>query len=207
MISWIIVIVFILVIIALSKLGHFRKKTFIFIVILLVLFFYSTLLIINSKNKLDFIGLNNYFYNLIDHGYSRNENKIVSDLGWELEPQSIYYVLQDLKKYKKPIYITENGLADNSDSRRSWFIRETLTNVHRAIHEGVDVRGYLYWSLLDNFEWEKGFWPRFGLIEVDYKTQERKIRPSAYDYSKIIKDSAIMRPAKKSRRQKKLIRV
>ena len=159
------------------------------------------------KNKLDFIGLNHYFCNLIDRGYNRNQNKIVSDLGWELEPQSIYYALQDLKKYKKPIYIIENGLADDSDLKRGWFIRETLAYIHQAIHEGIDVRGYFHWSLLDNFEWEKGFWPRFGLIEVDYQTLTRKIRPSAYEYAKIIKDHAIMRPAKKLSRQKKLIRV
>ncbi len=159
------------------------------------------------KGELDFIGLNHYFYNLIDHGYNQNLNRIVSDLGWELLPQSIYYVLRDLKKYKKPIYIIENGLADSSDFRRKWYLKETLSNVHRAIHEGVDVRGYLHWSLLDNFEWDKGFWPRFGLIEIDYQTFARKIRPSAYDYAKIIKDSAIMRPHKKITRQKKLIRV
>jgi beta-glucosidase len=159
------------------------------------------------KNEFDFIGLNHYFRNLIDAGYNRNTNTIVSGLGFELYPESIYFVLKDLAKYKKPIYITENGLADSSDFRRGWYIKETLRYVHRAIHEGVDVRGYLHWSLLDNFEWDKGFWPRFGLVEVNYKTLERKIRPSAYEYAKIIQDSALLRPHKINIPQKILIKV
>ena len=143
------------------------------------------------KNHQDFIGLNHYFHNRIIYGFNKNENKIVSDMGWELYPEAIYFVLKDLEKYKKPIYITENGLADARDEKREWFIKESLKNVHKAIQEGVDVRGYLYWSLLDNFEWDKGFWPRFGLIEVDYKTLERKVRPSATAYKRICENNSI----------------
>ena len=139
------------------------------------------------KNEQDFIGLNHYFHNCINYGFNKNENKIVSDMGWELYSESIYYVLNDLKKYNKPIYITENGLADAEDKNREWFIKESLKNIHKAIQEGVDIRGYFYWSLLDNFEWDKGFWPRFGLVEIDYKTMKRKIRKSAFEYAKIIK--------------------
>lgn len=159
------------------------------------------------KNQLDFIGLNHYFRNLIDFGFNRNENAIVSGLGFELYPQSIYFVLKDLEKFKKPIYITENGLADSSDYRRGWYIKEVLRYIHRAIHEGVDIRGYLHWSLLDNFEWDKGFWPRFGLIEVNFKTLARRIRPSALEYAKIIKDSALLRPHKTKIPQKVLLQV
>jgi len=68
---------------------------------------------------------------------------------------------------------------------------ESLKNIGKAINEGVNVRGYLHWSLMDNFEWDKGFWPRFGLVEVNCKTLKRKIRPSAFEYKKIIEDSAI----------------
>ena len=93
--------------------------------------------------------------------------------------------LKDLKKYNLPIYITENGLADTRDEYRTDFIKGHLYYVHKAIEEGVDVRGYLHWSLLDNFEWDKGFWPRFGLIEVDYKTLARKVRYSALLYGDI----------------------
>jgi len=139
----------------------------------------------------DFIGLNHYHHSRINYGFNRNENKKVSDMGWELYPESIYHVLIGLKKYNLPIYITENGLADSKDAQREWFIRESLSSVHKAIQEGADVRGYLHWSLLDNFEWDKGFWPRFGLVEIDYATQKRTIRPSAYAYAKIIKNNSI----------------
>ena len=112
-------------------------------------------------------------------------------MGWELYPEGIYRCLVDLKKYGKPVYITENGLADAKDEKREWFIKESLKNVYRAISEGVDVRGYLHWSLLDNFEWDKGFWPRFGLVEINYETFGRKIRPSAYSYKKICETNSL----------------
>ena len=140
------------------------------------------------KNCQDFIGLNHYFHNRIKNlKFGQNENKKVSDMGWELHPEAIYYVLKDLKKYNKPVYITENGLADTKDENREWFIKESLKNIHKSISEGVDVRGYFYWSLLDNFEWDKGFWPRFGLVEIDYKTLKRKPRPSSKIYGEIVK--------------------
>ena len=100
-----------------------------------------------------------------------------------------------------PIYILENGLADADDSMRAKFIKDHLHWIHKAIQEGVDVRGYFYWSLLDNFEWDKGFWPRFGLVEVDYSAQggsasggntmERRIRKSAWEYAKICRSNKI----------------
>lgn len=136
----------------------------------------------------DFIGVNYYFHSRIAGWFNRNENRRVSDAGWELYPEGIYHVLRDLARYRKPLYITENGLADMRDHDRAEFIRETLRAVRRAIGEGVDVRGYLHWALTDNFEWEKGFWPRFGLVEVDYRTLERRIRPSALAYRDLIKE-------------------
>lgn len=96
-----------------------------------------------------------------------------------------------MQKFNKPIYITENGLADKYDKKRVWFIFETLKGVYQAIQEGINVRGYFHWSLIDNFEWSSGFWPRFGLIEIDYKTLERKIRSSANFYSEICLNNGI----------------
>ena len=113
-------------------------------------------------------------------------DKPLSDLNWGIYPQGIYNILKDLKKYNKPIYITENGLADADDSKRIKFIKDHLSWINKAMDEGVDVRGYFYWSLMDNFEWDKGFWPRFGLVEIDYKTFERKPRPSYYWYRDFI---------------------
>ena len=154
-------------------------------------FWWNNLFLYKIWFCLDFIGLNHYFHNRIDYGFNKNENKKISDMGWELYPEGIYHVLNDLKKYGKPIYITENGLADARDVNREWYIKETLSNVHKAIREGVDARGYFYWSLLDNFEWDKGFWPRFGLVEINYKTMERKIRHSARVYAEICRNNTI----------------
>jgi beta-glucosidase len=137
----------------------------------------------------DFIGLNYYFHNRIAYGFNKNENHKVTDMGWEIYPEGIYHTAKDLARYGLPIYITENGLADAKDDRRATFIKEHLASVHRAIQEGADVRGYLHWSLLDNFEWDKGFYPRFGLIEVDYQTQERRVRKSAEAYAIICRDN------------------
>lgn len=131
------------------------------------------------RSTQDFIGLNYYFHNRIAFGFNKNANDRVSDLGWELHPDGIEPVLMGLRRYQVPVYITEHGLADAADSQRAWYIVRSLQAVHQAIRRGVDVRGYLHWSLIDNFEWDKGFWPRFGLIEVNYATQQRTIRPSA----------------------------
>lgn len=136
----------------------------------------------------DFIGLNHYFHSGINYGFEKHEKKVVSDVGWEIYPKSIYAVLKDLTRYEKPIYVTENGVADAQDIYRGRLIKESLEWVKKAQQEGVDVRGYLHWSLLDNFEWADGFWPRFGLVAVDYKTLECHIRPSAFVYKKIIEE-------------------
>ncbi|MFH0930080.1 MAG: glycoside hydrolase family 1 protein [Candidatus Moraniibacteriota bacterium] len=145
-----------------------------------------------TKGQNDFLAVQYYFRDLIKFPRVRkNKNESVSDLGWEVYPEGIYRVLRDLKKHNLPIYITENGLADAGDKKREKFTKDHLRWVHKAIREGVDVRGYFHWSLLDNFEWDKGFWPRFGLVEVDYKTMKRKIRPSAWEYAKICKNNCL----------------
>jgi beta-glucosidase len=138
--------------------------------------------------KCDFLGVNYYFSNRV-YGYRvHNPDEKVSDLGWDLSPGDIQYALERLNdKYHLPIIITENGLADADDSRRQWWITQTLIAMQKAMNNGVKLEGYLHWSLLDNFEWDKGRWPRFGLVAVNYKTFERKIRPSAVWFSKIIK--------------------
>lgn len=144
------------------------------------------------KDHQDFIGLNHYFHNRINYGFNKNDNELVSDMGWELYPEAIFQCLEDLRKYNKPVYITENGLADREDKYRSWFIRESLKNVHKAIQVGVDVRGYFYWSMLDNFEWAAGYDPKFGLYSVDRKTFKRTPRPSAIMYSEICKNNEVI---------------
>lgn len=145
------------------------------------------------KNHLDFIGLNYYFHRKIKFPFqNRNENKLVSDVGREIYPEGIYYCLKQLERYRKPIYITENGIADAKDKLRKDFLKEHLYWVHKAIEEGMDVGGYFHWSLMDNFEWEKGLEPRFGLIDIDYRTLARKVRPSALYYAKICQDKSLI---------------
>ncbi len=134
----------------------------------------------------DFIGLNHYNHHRIDGWFGRNENKLQTDFGWEYYPESLYHALTELKSYDKPIYVTENGIADANDELRQQFIPAALTAMGRAIADGTDVRGYLYWSLLDNFEWDKGYWLKFGLIAIDRATQQRTIRPSARIYADLI---------------------
>lgn len=155
---------------------------------------WSNLFFLNQiKHQQDFIGVNHYFHHRINGNLfvPDNENKETSDLGWELYPEAMCRVLMLAKQYNKPIYITENGLADAKDEKRPWFLVESLKQVHRAIQDGADVRGYLHWSFMDNFEWAEGFWPRFGLVEIDYETLERKPRPSAYLYREIIRKNGI----------------
>lgn len=129
----------------------------------------------------DFIGVNYYF----PCGLTKTDGR-TSDMGWPIYPAGLTEVLLEAKRYGVPVYVTENGLADTGDSQRADFIRSHLRAVEEAQRQGVDVRGYLHWSLLDNFEWADGFAPRFGLVDVDFVTQKRTIRPSAYVYQAII---------------------
>jgi beta-glucosidase len=109
-----------------------------------------------------------------------------SDLGWYLNPDSMLQVLREAGVHKKPIIITETGLADGEDRQREWYMRETIKAVQKARTEGIDVQGYLHWTLVDNFEWDKGRVPKFGLASVDQETMDRTLRPSAYAYQRII---------------------
>jgi beta-glucosidase len=136
----------------------------------------------------DFLGVNYYFSNRV-YGYRiHNPDQKVSDLGWDLSPANIEFALERLHvKYHLPIIVTENGLADHTDEQRQWWITQTLAGMQRALDAGVDIQGYLHWSLIDNFEWAHGKWPRFGLAEVDYRTGTRTLRPSAVWFGRVIK--------------------
>jgi beta-galactosidase len=111
-----------------------------------------------------------------------------SDLGWEIYPEGILEALNAMKTYGKPLYITENGIADERDAFRPSFMIEHLKVLERAVsEEKIDVRGYFHWSLTDNYEWAKGFGPKFGLYSIDLETKSRKSRKSAEIYKEIIK--------------------
>lgn len=115
-----------------------------------------------------------------------------TDMGWRIVPHGLYeVVMRAWRRYRVPMMVTENGLADAADRQRGRFIIDHLRWLHQAISDGADVRGYLYWSLVDNYEWSHGFEPRFGLAHVDYETYERALRPSAHIYARIIEENGI----------------
>ncbi len=149
----------------------------------------------NLKGAWDFIGLNYYTREKVQFSFKHSHhlfskhiepiNEKINDLGWEVYPEGIYEALKQLNQFQKPIYITENGICTQADRERQQFIVDHLSQVHRAIKDGVDVKGYYHWSLLDNFEWAEGYSPRFGLIHVDRNNQERIPRDSARLYAEI----------------------
>ncbi len=149
--------------------------------------FWNKMFMNKINNYFDHIGLNYYFHT----EFGKKEKYVKNDMGWDLYPEGIEYVLEDMKRYKKPIYITEAGIADKKDHYRAEYIKDLVVAIYKAIEKGVDVKGFLYWSLLDNYEWGWGFSKKFGLVEVDMLTKERKIRPSAYEYKKICESNEV----------------
>lgn len=144
------------------------------------------------SKPLDWLGVNYYTRQIIaaDPGAPWPSNKSVSgplnktQMSWEIYPEGLYKVLARLKnEYTNdlPLYVTENGMAwndqviglDVNDPERLDYFDQHLRAVHRALNDGVNIQGYFFWSLLDNFEWAYGYDKRFGLIHVDFKTQVR----------------------------------
>ncbi|EKE15704.1 MAG: hypothetical protein ACD_11C00110G0012 [uncultured bacterium] len=161
------------------------------------------------RNYQDYVGVNYYRLGKIKFDWknirmdSRNQTyfgfTIEEDkdnvMKWVSYPKGLFNVLKEAnEKFKLPIYVTENGIptrAGLEDKDRIKFIQEHLEYLHKAIAEGVDVRGYNFWSLVDNLEWLFGYEPKFGLIEMNYETLERKPRKSFYMYQKICKDNEL----------------
>ncbi len=149
------------------------------------------------RDSYDFVGLN-YYTRFHPHVHPLSWRIAVdrtapgsgqrTDMGWEIYPEGLYRALSVIRSHTaRPIYITENGLADDSDTKRGSFIRDHLLVMNRAISEGIDIRGYFYWSLLDNFEWAFGYSKRFGLYHVDFSTQQRTLRPGSRSYTDMIR--------------------
>jgi beta-glucosidase len=127
-----------------------------------------------------------------------------TDLGWEIVPDDLTALLLRLHRDHPgvPLLITENGAiygdgpgADGAvhDDRRVRFLHAHLAAVHRAIEGGAPVEGYYHWSLVDNFEWAMGYWPRFGLVHVDRATQRRTVKDSGHWYARAARANAIPR--------------
>jgi len=154
------------------------------------------------SHPIDFLGVNFYtraIYQADEHEKFSQippQGKALTDMGWEIYPEAFTDLLLDLNsKYKlPPVYITENGAAmpdkmvDNEikDQDRVNYYQGHLSAVDKAILGGVDIQGYFAWSLMDNFEWAEGYLKRFGIVYVDYETQQRTIKSSGKAYSNLI---------------------
>jgi beta-glucosidase len=156
-----------------------------------------------AVGTLDFIGIN-YYSRVFVKATPFSKSRIpvepfyedrgglgMTDLGWEIHPRGLTELLVEMSTYGLPMYVTENGLDDRDDSRRAAFIHDHLGAVLEAIDRGADIRGYLHWSLIDNFEWLESYGPRFGLFSVDYETLARKPTRSAEIYQEIIQRRAL----------------
>jgi beta-glucosidase len=137
----------------------------------------------------DFIGVQNYSRKLVgpDGVTPPPVDAELTQVGYEFYPEAVGNVIRTVAKdLAIPVMITENGIATVDDSRRIEFIRRALTGVQACIDEGIPLIGYMHWSLLDNFEWQMGFEPKFGLIAVERKTQRRTPKESLYYLSSFV---------------------
>jgi len=137
-----------------------------------------------AVGTLDFIGLN-YYSRMHVKGqlnakepfvFDTRDQDIMTDMGYPLYAEGFHRALKTISKMDVPIYVTENGLADAKDEIRPLFIERYLYAMNQALKERIDIRGYFYWSLMDNFEWAEGYKMKFGLYELDLQTQDRRLR-------------------------------
>jgi beta-glucosidase len=160
--------------------------------------------------KIDFLGINYYTRGVVRDdplalpvriAYVRQPEHAYTETGWEMHPPSLTRTLTWVTEHygRMPLYVTENGAAlydppytiDGrvEDPLRVWYFREHIKAVHDAIEQGADVRGYFAWSLLDNYEWSLGFSKRFGIVHVNYETQQRTPKASALFYRDVIRSN------------------
>ncbi len=148
-----------------------------------------------AKGSLDFIGLN--YYSHYNYKFSFNLDKafkakllpgeIKTDMDYASYPEGFYRAIKTVSQFGVPIYITENGVADAKDDRRALFISQYLYAVSKALADGYNIKGYYYWTLMDNFEWSLGYDMKFGLYSVDMITQWRTMKEGAKRYQEIIR--------------------
>jgi len=150
------------------------------------------------NQKIDFLGVNIYEAQYAGN-YVRTPGTAHTELSWDVYPEALKWGIKlNTKRYGLPMYITENGMSAHDwvsldgkvhDPNRIDFLHRYIKGLRDAADEGCDIRGYFHWSLMDNFEWAKGYNPRFGLVYVDYKTQERILKDSAYWYKTVIESN------------------
>jgi len=152
------------------------------VVVKIMRYFWNWWFLNRIKKQMDFVGFNYYFTDYYQGVKKIKLKSPVNDLGWYMLPEGLLSLLERVQAHfpGKPIFITENGVADAKDQYRQWWLHETMMAIDTAKSIGIPIKGYLHWSLLDNFEWADGWWPKFGLVEVDHQNNmQRKIRPSA----------------------------
>jgi beta-glucosidase len=111
-------------------------------------------------------------------------------MGYEYYPESLENVLRYVSsKISVPLIVTENGIATDNDNQRIEFVKTSLEGVQNCLNDGIDIRGYFYWSLLDNYEWVYGYKPHFGMVKVDLNTQVRSVKPSMKFFKDVIDNS------------------
>jgi beta-glucosidase len=156
-----------------------------------------------ARDSLDFVGVNYYtrahlrFVRrppFLEFHYRDPHKRSLTDIGWELYPEGFSQVLLSTRRYGLPVWVTENGIDDRVGNRRSEFLWQHWTALLRARSAGIDLRGYLYWSLLDNFEWLEGWGPRFGLYHVDFATLERRATPACDYFSRTARSRELHPP-------------
>ncbi len=149
---------------------------------------------------IDFLGVNYYFRTIVQSpGKATGRQQTVfplprrdqTDMGWEVYPKGLAFVLDRFSRYRVPLFVTENGIATDDDRLRCEFLREHLKVVADARAGGMDIIGYVHWSLIDNFEWRCGYEPLFGLAEVDAESLERRAKPSAELFSRICRSRRV----------------
>jgi beta-glucosidase len=112
-------------------------------------------------------------------------------MGYEVYPPGFVKVMEFMSEYGVPLYVTENGCADDHDEQRPGYLLRHFAQMRHAMDKGIDVRGYFLWSYIDNFEWRYGYQKKLGLVELDRDTLERRPRPSAYMYGEIARSGKI----------------
>ena len=138
------------------------------------------------KGSSDYLGINYYSRDYVRQDFSEAslsnqyvpDGRPVSDLGWDVYPEGLYLFLRRFRDLGIPLLVTENGMADAEGHRRPDYLRSHVYAVEQAVKEGVDVRGYFHWSLMDNFEWAEGYTPRFGLFRVDFASPDKARAPT-----------------------------
>ncbi len=149
------------------------------------------------KGSADILGVNYYLRSLCREGQTGSLRRpdepetLVDEMGWEIYPEGLYRSLVRAASVGCPVYVTENGMATLDDEQRARHLREHLERVWRAIRDGVNVAGYFYWSLIDNFEWAEGYARHFGLVACDRRTLERRPKPAASLYREVIAANAL----------------